>query len=217
MSGNEDHFIEVGAAHAGAAFFHDADDAEGNVVDADGLVERIFVWFEEAAEDVGADDDDAAALLDVGIGKEDTDGGFAGKDVKVAGGYAADGDVHVTAAAGDEGVAAHFGGDGDDVGDMQGVVDGVAVAEGENAAVAGAFAGGAVAELAGEDVEQVGAEAGKLLDEELFDAAADAHKGDDGADADDDAEHGEDGAQFVCGQGDNGDAGRLVEIHKGSF
>ena len=78
-------------------FFHDADDAEEDVVDADGLIDGIFVGFEEFAEDVGADDDDAGTLFDVGIGEEGADGGVAGEGVLVGGGYAADGDVHVVA------------------------------------------------------------------------------------------------------------------------
>jgi hypothetical protein len=76
--------------------------------------------------------------------------------------------------------------------------------EGAGSAHAGGDA--PAAEAAGEDHDDVLAEAGDLLFELGAGAGANADHGDDGADADDDAQHGEEGAHFVAQEGHEGDA-----------
>ena len=213
--GHEYGLIEVGAADAGAALLHHSNDAEEDIVDANRLVEGVLVGFEERAEDIGAEHDDAAALLDVGLADEGADGGVAQEGILVGGGDAADGYLHVAAAPGDDDAAGDLGRDREDVGHAQGIGNGVTVAQGEDAYVAPPFLGRPAAELTGKDVEQVGAEAGKLLDEEPLHAAPDAQEGDHGANADDDAEHGQAGTEFVGREGQHGDANGFVEVHGG--
>ena len=190
----------------------DAENLERNVADAEGLADGIGVG-EELVGDGLADDGDLGDGADVLVGEHGSGGDFPRADVGVVGRFAVDLGVPIEAVGEDLVAVAHFGADADDAGDF--ALDRLVVFDGEGGGAAPTAAHAALAHAAGEDGDDVLAEAGDLGFDLGFGAVADAHHGDDGADADDDAERGEDGAHGIAQEGAEGDFDDGAEAHGG--
>ena len=180
----------------------DAHHAEGHLVEADDLAQRVLPVGEEVVDDGLSDDAHLGRDLYVGFGEHLAllDGELAYLQVFRA--HAADARGVVVVAGDELSAAADVGADG---GQEVGLVaQRFIVGQLERLHLAGVHAYAAPALAAGVYHDDVRAHLRNLGLDALLRALADGQHGDDRGHADDDAQHREEGAQFVVGQGAQG-------------
>jgi hypothetical protein len=191
-----------------------ADDLERDVADAHRLPDGIG-FGEELVGDGLAEDGDLGPRQHVGLGEHRALGERPGADIEVGDVLAEDLGVPVEAAGHDLGAIAHLGADGGNAGDL--LLNGERIFHGERTGRAPAAAHAAGREVAGEDGDDVLAEAGDGGLDLGFGAVADADDGDHRGDADDDAQGGQHGAQRAATQRAEGDLDDVPETHGGIY
>ena len=210
--GDQDDIVLIGTEKAEALRRQDAEDAEGEIADAQSLADGVFVG-EHLIDDGFSDDADLGEGFDLLIREHGAgcDGPVA--DIGVVGTDAVDVGAPVQTIGEDLFSRAHLGAEAVDIFDIG--EDGVGVfrREGSRAAVAAPRA--AAGEAARHDGDQILAHRGDLGFDLGFGPVADADHRNDGGDADDHAQRGEHRAHGIAAEGAKGDEEGAGKSHGG--
>ena len=199
--GGDDDIVLVHAPVVVTLGLQHAYDAEGDVLEADGLADGILTACEEFLDDGGADDAHLGGFFDVLLSEAGALYDVPQLDVDVVGRLSVAGGGGVVGTKDDLSAGGHLGGYlGDELGFLE---NGLVVALLERLHGGGVETDTAAHIGTGADGEQVCALLGQLFTDALLGTLTDGHHHDDGAHANDDAEHREERAGFVAEDGLN--------------